>query len=335
MKSLRQITFYKTLSIEDLTYLNKLLNTNLSLSECFELLKNKRNDKIFKEIRKKLDEGELIENIIESYLPKQVKAYVSSLLNSLSFTNALSLSLHFYEKNEEDKNGLLNTIAYPLILLFITITSLYLFDLYGMDSIFSLTKSFNADFSFFQNLRMIFRVIINIFYYAVMIGTLFVIYFMQPKRITMLYILISKYFPNSLFNIYYCMEFMSFLLICHKSGYKTKQSLEILKAMKSKPLISFLAFHLDDSLLEGESLKEATKKSYYDSALSRFIKIATYTNDFQNIISSYIDLAQAKMKMRMKTYSLTIQIFTYVFIGAIIIFIYQILFMPMQAISTF
>ena len=37
----------------------------------------------------------------------------------------------------------------------------------------------------------------------------------------------------------------------------------------------------------------------------------------------------------MKGYTLAIQLITYAFIGAVIIFIYQILFMPMRAISIF
>ena len=105
--------------------------------------------------------------------------------------------------------------------------------------------------------------------------------------------------------------------------------------MKHKPIVSFLAFHMDESLLQGEMLKEAAKQPYYDSSLSRFIKIANYTNDFSLLISSYITLARAKIAKRMKNYSLCIQLFTYVFIAFIIIFIYQILFMPMQAITAF
>ena len=92
---------------------------------------------------------------------------------------------------------------------------------------------------------------------------------------------------------------------------------------------------MDESLLEGETLKEAAAKKYYDSSLSRFIKIANYSNDFSLIISSYVKLAKEKIRRRMKRYTFTIQLFTYIFIGAIIIFIYQILFMPMQAISLY
>ena len=168
-----------------------------------------------------------------------------------------------------------------------------------------------------------------------MIFVLIIIYFRQPKRITLLYIFISKYFSNSLFNIYYCEQFVSLLLICVNHGYKTKESLQLLKKMKSKPIVAFLAFHLDDYLLKGESFKEAVKQNYYDISLSKYIKLANYTNDFSNIINSYLLITREKIKRKMKQFALTIQLATYLIIGAIIIFIYQLLFMPMQAITMY
>ena len=325
----------KTLSIEDVSYLSKLLNTNMSISECFTLLQNRKNKEIFEDIRKKLDQGEMIENVIKDYLPRQLKTYVISLLSTLSLAAALSLSLKFEQRSSQGKKELINSLAYPLILLFITMTSLYLFDLYGIDSIFSLIRSFEADIELFGSLRMVFRIMINVFYYLILLLFVVALFFFRPANVIMLYIFVSKYLPNSLLNIHYSQEFMALFLICSQAGYKTKQSLEILKAMTSKPVISFLAFHLDESLLEGESLKDATKKNYYDSSLSRFIKIANYTNEFSEVIGSYVELSRDKIKRRIKRYTSTLQMMTYVFIGLIIIFIYQILFMPMQAISMY
>jgi len=325
----------KQLTIEDLSYLSKLLDTGMSLNDSLNLLKNRRNEKVFKAIREKLDQGTLIEKLMPDYLPKEIKPFISSLAGNLSFAETLSLSLYFYKENKDGQNGFFSSIAYPCILLFATLTALYLFDLYGMDAIFSLIRSFDADLSLYQDLRMLFRIMINIFYYLLLIGTLVLVFYMQPKRIVLLYAFLSEHFPDSLINVYYSEEFMSLLLICLNKGFKTRQALELLKKMKSKPVISFLAFHLDESLMEGEMLKEATKKKYYDSSLSRFIKIANYTNEFNEVVSSYTRMAKEKITRRLKRYTLTIQLATYFFIGAVIVFIYQILFMPMQAISAY
>lgn len=335
MESLKKMLFRKELSIEDLSYLSKLLDTNLSINNCLNLLKNKKNEKIFNKIEESLSNGLMIEDIIKDYLPKNIKEYLIPLLKTVSFSNALELSLQFNEKHSDSQNKLISQIAYPCILLFITITVLYLFDLYGIDTIFSLISSFNTNIDLYSGIRIIFRVFINIFYYGVLIGVLVIIYFSQPKRLPLLYLFVSKRFPNSLINTYYSEEFVSLLLTCVNKGYKTRQSLEILKQMKSKPVVSFLAFHLDEDLLEGESMKDATKKLYYDSSLSRFIKIANYTNDFSNVLHSFTLLAREKINRKIKQYTLTIQLATYSFIGIIVVFIYQILFLPMQALGSY
>ena len=332
MGSLKALLYEKCLSIDDLTYLSKLLETNLPMHQCFELLKNKRNRYAFDQISRRLQEGELIESFISEFVPRKIRSYLTALLPNLSFSLALSLSLRFYEKEESSGNSLLARIAYPCILFFVTISALYLFDLYGMDSMFDLLGSFAAETGFYQDLRFLFRIIINLFYYAFLIGVLLYIYFSQPKRVTYLYLLASKYFPNSLVHIYCCEEFMSLFLICLEQGYKTKEALNILKSMKSKPLVSFLAFHLDDKLMQGASLKEAVSIDYYDASLARYIKIGSFTNDFAGIIRSYVNVSGIKIRRKMKQYAVLIQMGTYLFIGAVIIFIYQLLFMPMQAI---
>ena len=335
MEFFRRLFVNERLQMEDITYLSKLLDTNLSISQCFQLIENKKNKAILETINSKLNKGELIEKIIINHLPKEIESYVQGLLLSLSLSKALSLALKFQSDNTNDKNELLVSLAYPCILLFITISALYLFDLYGIDAIFSLIVSFDSDISIYKDLRILFRIIINIIYFSILIGTLLIILFMQPKRIILLYIFVSKYLPNSLFNVYYSQEFMALLKICVDSGFKTRQSLELLKSMKSKPIISFLAFQLDESLMEGETMKEAASKNYYDQALKRFIKIANFTSDFSNVIASYVDFAKQRVKTKLKRYALTVQIATYSMIGLIVVFIYQILFMPMQAISLY
>lgn len=335
MEFLNKIFSKNEISIEDLSYISKLIDTNISFRQTLDLIKNKKNKIIFEKIISALDQGKMIEEVIVDYLPKQIKNYMAPLLKSISFQEALSLSLEFNEKHSKSENKILGEIAYPCVLLFVTITVLYLFDLYGMDTIFGLISSFNTNLDFYKDMRLVFRIIINIFYYGLLLGTLLLVFYTQPKRISLLYVFLSKHFPNSLINTYYSEEFVSLLLICVNRGYKTKTALSVLKSMKSKPIVSFLAFHMDESLLEGESLKEAAHSNYYDLSLSKFIKIANYTNEFSKMLESYIMLAQERITRSMKKYTLTIQLATYTFIGVIVVFIYQILFVPMQALSTY
>lgn len=325
----------KYIGMDDLHYLRKLLDTDLSLNYCLQLLENSRNKTAFKDIRDQLSKGKLIEEFIGDYLPKPIKEYMVPLLHNLSLSESLALSLDFYGRNNNSILALVSDVAYPLIMLFVTISALYLFDLYGIDSIFSLLDTIGLEIGLYNDVRIVFRIVIHFFYYGILIGIALFAYFLNSKRICYLYLFVSKYFPSSLMNIYYSEEFVSLLLICVKRGFGYKKSLEILKRMKNKPVISMLAFHLDESLLDGEQLNEAVKKKYYDASLSRFIRIASSTDDFSGVLDSYTNLARERINRRVKASSRIIQITTYLIIGIIVIFIYQVLFMPMQAISAY
>ena len=87
MISLKKMFYSNSLSIEDLAYLSKLLDTNLSLNHCLMLLENKHNKNIFNSIRDSLNKGKLIEEVIGDYLPSSIKTYLIPLLKKLSFSS--------------------------------------------------------------------------------------------------------------------------------------------------------------------------------------------------------------------------------------------------------
>lgn len=323
----------KVLSIEDLNYINELNETNLPIRQIFKLLTNSSNEEVFKEIEEHLNNGEMIESFIANYLPKEIALYLVPLLSRLSFNESLKISLAFYFEEKKSEKTLSKAITYPIVLLFISLTALYLFDMYGLDSILQMLKTFNVDLSFYERLRIVFRILVYSFYFSFIIIGLLVIYFSSKKRIVLMYLFLSKYNLVKTLRVWSCSKFISLFLVCVELGYKTKESLEILKSMTSKPIISFLAFHMDKKLLDGGSLLEASTQEYYDETLSRFINIASYTNNFTVILDNYLELTKEKLEKKMKRITTSIQLITYGFIGMIIIFIYQILYLPMQALQ--
>ena len=325
----------KRMSIIDVTSLNELLKTGLSIKNCLGLIMTKNNEKVFNEILQKLDGGNLAEEILGDYLPKNISSYCLPLLKTMSFSQSLDLSLSFYNKTQENSKAMEKAILYPFILLFVSLSALYLFDCYGLDSILEMLKSFTGDVTSINVIRTLLRIVVYVFYFGMLIVVCLLLYFLESKNISLFYILVSRYFRDSLIQTYFCEEFISLFIICLDLGYKTKDALDVLKALHNKPIVSLLAFHLDSKLLEGESLMSATKQSYYDSTLSRFINIAIYTNDFNRILSDYITLSRNKITTSMKRLATIIQLSSYLMIGVVVVFIYQILFLPMQAIANF
>ncbi|MBQ1477062.1 MAG: type II secretion system F family protein [Erysipelotrichaceae bacterium] len=325
----------KSLSFQDLCFLSSLLSTGLSLSFAMELLKEKRNAVILEDILKRMEKGEGAEETFQDHLPEGLGTYLLPLCRVLPFQEALSLSLSFRERQEKSRKEILGSLAYPCILLFVSLTLLYLFDLYGLDTILSLLSAFQESGEAYLILRKIIRVVIHLFFLLLLIFLAGFLYFSSAKRLVYFYVLLSRCLPDSLLHLYYTGEFISLFAETVKMGYKTKESMDILKTIRKKPVISFLAYHLDEELSGGSTLKEAASLVYFDSSLSHFLRIASHTSSFAEILETYADLCLKRIQKKAKALTLVIQCLSYAFIGIVLIFIYRILFIPMQAISGF
>lgn len=325
----------QTLKLDDLISVNELLKTGLSLKQALDLIKNKDNENLIDSIIISLDKGKTIEEVIIEYLPNNISSYLNSLLKNMTFNDSLNLALAFIDKNKENTKTFTSSFLYPFVLLFVSLSALYIFDSYGLDTILNMLKTFTGDIGTIKIFRIVLRVLVYIFYFLLLITLGLILYFFNNRNITLFYILICKYLPNSIVQKYFCVEFISLLNICINNGYKSKESLNILKNLHNKPIVSFLAFHLDEKLLQGDSLKQASKQDYYDYSLSKFINIASYSMSFSKILNDYINLNTNLIKTKMKKLALSIQLVTYVMIGVVIIFVYQILFLPMNALANF
>lgn len=320
------------LKIQELTYLKELMMSNLPLQTCLSLIEDKKNSEIINSIIDQLKEGKLIEEVIIPYLKPDIRIYLSGLINKLSFKESLFLSLEFYKRKHNNLKDLQKKLAYPLLLLFGSLSALFLFDKYGLDTIISLLNSFDVDFKIFKFFRYLLRFFVYIIYFGFILLALIYLYFKNPKRVSMFYLFICKYSVSAYLKMYYSCEFMEFYNICKRAGYNSKDTLEILRTMKDNPVVSLLAYHLSMKLLKGESLSSAACQKYFDPLLSRFLLLGSYAENFTEIVDNYITLTRFKIENLIKLSTSLVQISSYLLIGFAIIFIYQVMFLPMQAI---
>ena len=105
--------------------------------------------------------------------------------------------------------------------------------------------------------------------------------------------------------------------------------------MREKPLISFLAYHVDEAFMKGEGMAEALDNPYLDSRLQSFMKMAVVSLNFDKLLRRYVEVCAMDMERRIKKYTRIVQFSIYILIGVMLIFIYQVLFLPIQAIGQF
>lgn len=323
----------KTINQDELTYLKELLMAGIPLKTALSLVTDGSRAELFDDITKRLDRGELVEEVFIKYLKKDFRDYLLALLKIMPFKEALDLSLGFYCQQQKNRSDLLKSLLYPLTLLFVCVSALYLFDCFGLDMILNLLSGFTTISPWIYSLRLFFRMLVIFCYGFLLVGSLLFLYFNNPKRKELCYVLFTKHFESSLLKTYYCKEFVALFLLYLRAGNKTQAALHILRSLKNRHLVSFLAYHLDDKLLSGESLKEAIDQQYFDPSLVRFIHIATFSKDFGGVLANYVELSEKKIAAFMKRLTLYLQLFSYLTIGFVVIFIYQMLFLPMQAIA--
>lgn len=325
----------EVISLDDWRAIHTLIKTNLPLQECLALLINKGNKKLFERILQALKAGQRIDEAVLPYLDKRLKSAFSSFIQVLTFEKALEMSLEIYDYDQKRQKQLRKDLVYPGLLFIFSLLGLYLFDTFGLDAIFNILVSFAVDIGAFYIFRLLIRLFIySIFVILIICGLIF-LFFKHPGRIVILYILVSRYFPDSLWQLYYSQNFIALFALCGELGYKTKETLAILKSMREKPLISFLAYHVDEAFMKGEGMAEALDNPYLDSRLQSFMKMAVVSLNFDKLLRRYVEVCAMDMERRIKKYTRIVQFSIYILIGVMLIFIYQVLFLPIQAIGQF
>ena len=325
----------KFFSSEDLTALNKLLRVNLPLKDALVIIQTHKNQRNVKAIIARLDKGEMIETIFGDYLSDELSHYFKVFIHYLTLHDALSLSLKIYQTEHELKHHVYKELAYPVCLLTLTLVGIYLFNAYCFEGLMNSLSQFNVDFHELFIFKDVLDVLINTMMVVILVGLLSFMYFSRPKRLVFAYVLLNKYFPKATYKEYLSSRFILYFDACYETGIKTKETIALLKAIKNQPLISFLAFHIDEDLLKGENMEEALRSPYIDERLSRYIKIARYSDDLGAMLKIYYEDFKVRFAHKCQSFSKLIQLSSYILIGIVIIFVYQILFIPMEIIGGF
>ena len=322
-------------SINDIKFLSKLIDTKMPIKTCLDIISSSKTKGISNDISKKLDEGELFEDIISDYVPKDISKYFEKLIKLLGFNKTIDISLNIIETRKKNIDDVLGKALYPLILMFVSIIALIIFDNFGLDSIIQMMSSFIDDLSLISLFRGVFSIVTKVlFIILILVIGICIAWFGFNKQV-FIYEFINKIFKDNIINVYFTNEFINLYTIIINNGYKTKEALDIIKELDNMKICSCIADEVSNSLKEGNDLVNSVDIEELDSSLSKFFMIASYSKDYLSILLSYLEYSKAKVNIFIKKVTAYIQGSSYAVIGLIIIFVYQLLFMPMQAITGF
>lgn len=322
-------------SFNDIKFLNELINSGMPIKNCLDIISSKKTIKISNEIILKLDNGDLFEDIIGDYIPNNISKYFAKLIKLLGFNKTIKIVLNIIETRKKNIDSVISKAIYPLVLMFVSMIALIVFDRFGLDSIISLMSSFIDDFSSIYLFRGIFSFLTLIICISLILISVILILIIFFNKAVYIYKLFNKLFPNSIINTYFTNEFISLYLIIFNNGYKTKDALDIIKELDNVPISAFMADEISKGLELGDGFIGSFDNLYFDRSFSKYLSVASNSSSYLNVLDRYCEYASLKVINFIKNFTAFIQGASYIVIGFIIIFVYQLLFMPMQAITGF
>ena len=322
------------LDFDELESLEHLLKGGYSIKDSLDILSLGSSHQSIQKIQNRLEKGERLATFISEYCDPKVRHYINSFLNYLSFVDALQVSLDIYKRQRQNKELIQKGLIYPIVLLIGTCFGTLLFVRFILPSMVNLMATFDAG----NNLSII-SLIMKMIAYSLLVGIVVVIalliYYTRNKHIVKTYSFFLKHFPHSYLVMYGANQFTLYYVTFMKTSNSTKDGLDILSHLDSEPLVSYIASCLKESLKQGENIEHAIKHNPMDETLKKYFRIGMYSSNHLGRLEEYLYYVEKQTKKKLNIFTKVIQLCCYGMIGVIVIFVYQILFLPMEILQKF
>lgn len=307
-----------------------LMKNGFSLQEAMEILDDDGHHAVFEEIRGRLENGGNASLFFHRYCPRAYAAYFSGFIRYLPFAESLELCAVICEKEDAGKRKIVRGMVYPVMLMLGMSAGIAVFNMVIMPRMLGLMSGFHMDTGGYETVRNVIWAGSALIMLGSTAGLLAALYALDRRHIVSTYRLIASCFPDSLLIRYASADFARFFLECVRTGTSTNASMQILKEMEMKPLTAFIAAQMDESLNRGEGFEKAVDSPYLEKTLIRFFRTAMYSSDCERMLAAYLQTSDLRTDSDIRKFSVIVQLFCYAAVGLVLIFVYQILMMPMS-----
>lgn len=321
------------LKISEYLLLVDLLKANFTLSASLEIIENKKNKIIIKKIIEELVKGTDIKDLL--LLKNGLHMHFCFFIQQLSLPEAIIQSIGLYQFEKSILKELLEKLAYPLLIIFISTLCLGFCTFSVIPSLISVLKSSNID------IPIMFVLSINTVSYLLILTlalALFVLIVFVYLYISNQYLVLFKFFKRigilKLYQFVFSYYFVGYFSELLKYDTSTKRQLSLLSKMSYKSIISITAIKLDNYLNNGDSLEKAILKiEYFSEDLNKLIDIGIKTGSLQEYLVKYLKQADMKINNFTKNILWGFKICSYLLVGMVVVLMSQLLFSPLEMLS--
>lgn len=262
--------------------------------------------------------------------PEQFK----QLTEIFSLQHCLQFSLNIIKFDKDLKQSLLKALTYPLILYSFTYGLMMFFIIILFPALNSILMLFDLDLTLIFILQTILRslfVVLSLFNLGIIV-TLLLLRKNENKKL--FYLLIKTKRHLSLFKNIYTFQFSYYINELYKQGMSTKQALLLIKNASTSPTLMWLSTLVTYELEEGKPFEESIQLDIFDSQFISLLQLGSKTNQLLELLTTYLYSQRILILNQVSKAGNALKSFTYLFLGLLIIVMYQILLAPMSLMGT-
>lgn len=306
------------------TYLNMLLEHGYPVSHALKQLLD-CNHPVFQ----KLDQGT---PFIELIHPRQGKFYqhLHFFLNIASVSDAISYSLQMKEFEGQFIKKLYKKLAYPLFILLFAFGTLFFFTSLILPQMM-------INFTVENQTLIIMIHFMEIFIYfvlstAILIFLLLIFMFYHNK---FRYFFLRKVHSISILKQYTSYQLSGYLIVLSKKGIATIHTLLFLEQLNGNYLLKQCVNVIHNKLKQGYSFEDCIlENTYLCDLFKQNFKVGKQIDHVEQLYSIYMNQQEQKWDLSLKRITSFIQLFAYVFVGIMVIVVYQIMLIPLSMLQT-
>lgn len=337
------------IKLEDITFfcnqMAMLLKSQMEFIKCLQVItKSVRNKKLLKILNEGIDdikEGKSFGDTLERYkeFPKFFVNIIKIGEKSGKICKAFEMLKIYYEKNKESKRKLTSAIAYPLVLLTLSIVVLIVM----MLKIVPIFTQIFIDFD--TEIPLITQIMINIsnhlnnqlLYYLlafiVIIISLELIKQTPKGKYHYDYFKINNIFFKRIYINLFSLTFASGITMLLESGYTHSDAIDEVSYLINNKYLEHKLKKASQNIKNGESLSAAiTKINYFPINLLEMLSIGEETNTTVEILTNLEGFYQNEYDYVIKQSINKIEPIMIIGIGALLLFVLMSIFLPMFSI---
>lgn len=313
---------------QDLLDIAILLQRGYPLEKIFKML-----DK-YPEFLKRIQKGENFLTFINFKKRDHFHTSLNFFIHITTFEKAIISAFEYEEMKKKLRNEWLKDTSYPL---FVFTFSLIVFLLFESLIVPQLTNmiQLTEGLMLYHLLVKLIHWMLMIFFIVVLLGMGFVFLLLTRQDI------IEHLYERFLGKISFVKKIISYEYALHslvlmKRGYSTKQVFEQLLHLKKFHLLTIDIKRMIEKFNQGKDILEMIyEEQHFDHKFKHFFKMGVFSDRLENALEDYCHFQEKEFKRLLKVSSKFVSLFSYSFIGLLVISVYQMLMIPLEMMNQF